>query len=209
VARNSKYGSIGETARPHVYVPMSRDYTGPATVHLRSAGDPAALAPALRRVIQGLDPDLPLFGVRSMREHIDGSATGLYLPRLGSKLAGAEGLLGLALALMGLYAVIAFVAGQRTHEIGIRMALGASRARVVGLIMRGGVWLTATGLVIGALGALGATFVLSRVLHGIRSSEPLTLAGVAAALTAVSLLACYWPARRAAKVDPMVALRCE
>jgi predicted permease len=209
VARNSKYGSIGETARPHVYVPMSRDYTGSATVHLRSAGDPAALAPALRRVIQGLDPDLPLFGVRSMREHIDGSATGLYLPRLGGKLAGAEGLLGLALALMGLYAVIAFVAGQRTHEIGIRMALGASRARVVGLIMRGGVWLTATGLAIGALGALGATFVLSRVLHGIRPSEPLTLAGVAAALTAVSLLACYWPARRAAKVDPMVALRCD
>ncbi len=89
------------------------------------------------------------------------------------------------------------------------MALGSSSGRVVALIMRDGVRLTLTGLGLGTLGALGATFVLSRVLHGIRPSEPLTLVAVAAVLTAVSLLACYWPAQRAAKVDPMVALRCE
>ena len=208
VVRNSQHVTIGEAPRPHVYVPMSQDYAGQATLYVRTAGDPLSLAPALRRVFQELDPDLPVFGVRSMREHIDGSVT-LFLLRVGGKLASAEGLLGLGLALMGLYAVIAFVAGQRTHEIGVRMALGAPRGRVVALIMRDGVWLILTGLGLGALGASAATLVLSRLLHGIRPAEPLTLAGVAATLTAVSLFACYWPARRAAQVDPMVALRCE
>ena len=158
---------------------------------MRTAGDPVALTPALRRVVQELDPDLPVYGMRTYAS-TSPAARPRSICRAWAASWPARGVLGLALALMGLFTVIAFVAGQRTHEIGIRMALGSSSGRVVALIMRDGVRLILTGLALGALGSLGATSVLARLLYGVRPAEPLTLAAVAAALTAVALLACYW-----------------
>jgi len=209
VARNAKYVMIGEEPRPFFYAPLAQRHASPVTLHLWADGAPAALAPAVRDVLRQLDANLPIYTVRTMEHHLNDSAFAMMPLRFGAVLAGVQGLLGLFLAAMGLYGVVSYVVSQRTREIGVRMALGARSFDILRLVVRDGLRLTLIGLAIGLLVSLGLTAVLAKVLYGLTPAATPVFAAVIVLLAGVALLACYLPARRAAKVDPMVALRCE
>ena len=210
IAKDGMYASLGEEPRPFFYLAalQSNDSVRPEidlTVIVRTARDPAAMLPALRREARALDPDLPI-QLATMDQHL-----GLtMLPqRIGSMVLGLFGALGLALALLGLYGVLAFAVSQRTREIGIRIALGARAMDVRRLMLRRGVMITAAGVVVGLLLALAAGRLITRVLFDVSPNDPVTLVGVVLVFLAAAALAAYLPARRATRVDPVVALRSE
>jgi putative ABC transport system permease protein len=209
VARNAKYVMIGEEPRPFFYAPLAQHHVSPVTLHLWADGDPAALTPAVRDVLRQMDADLPIYNVRTMEEHLNDSAFAMMPLRYGAVLAGAQGVLGLLLAAMGLYGVVSYAVSQRTREIGVRVALGARRFDILRLVARDGLRLTLIGLAIGLLVSLGFAAILTKVLSGLAPAATPVFAAVAVLLVGVATLACYLPARRATKVDPMVALRCE
>ena len=209
VTRNGKYVMIGEEPRPFFYVPLRQRHSSPITLHVWSAGDAAALIPALRGVLRQMDPHLPVYNLRTVEQHLHDSVFATMPLRMGALLAGVQGLLGLLLAVMGIYGVVSYVVSQRTREIGIRMALGAQKLDVFRLVVRDGLKLTLIGLAIGLLFALGLTGVFSKILYGLTPAATPVFAGVVVLLAGVALLACWLPARRAAKVDPIVALRYE
>jgi ABC-type antimicrobial peptide transport system permease subunit len=161
---------------------------------------------AVRRELEALDKELPLTGVKTFSEHL---GVALVPAQVAATVLSAFGLLAPLLAATGLYGVIACVLTQRTREIGVRVVLGARRADVLMMVLRQGMALTAAGIAIGAAGAWGVTRVLAAMLYGVSPTDPLTFAGVAAGLALIALAACAGPARRASKVDPMVALRWE
>src|SRR5262249_1394725 len=146
VARNARYVMIGEEPRPFFYAPLAQRHASPVTLHLWTEGAPAALTPAVRDVLRQLDADLPIYNVRTMEEHLNDSAFAVMPLRFGAVLAGAQGLLGLLLAAMGLYGVVSYVVSQRTREIGVRVALGARRLDILRLVVRDGFRLTLIGL---------------------------------------------------------------
>lgn len=191
-------------AGPEVYAPHAQDPSPGMALAVRAAGNPMSLAAAVRGEIRALDRDLPVSYVQSMEDIISG-----YLP--GAMIAGAMAFSGAALLLaaLGLYGVISYLVTQRTQEIGIRMALGARPADVLKLVVRQGLRLTAVGAAIGLAGAFALTRVLSRALFGVGATDPGVFAAVTVVLTAVAAAASYLPARRATKVDPIVALRYE
>ena len=156
-----------------------------------------------------MDGDLPVFNVRTMDAHVRDSVFGLMPIRMGAAMAGGQGLIGLFLAVLGLYAVVSSAVARRTREIGVRMALCADRKDVIRLVVRDGMRLTIIGIVVGLVGSFGLGLVLSRVLYGVRPVDAGVFAGVTALLLGVSALACYLPARRATRVDPLVALRAQ
>jgi putative ABC transport system permease protein len=209
VARDGKYLMVYEDARPYFYLPLSQHYKSPMTVLVRSASDPAGLASPLRRLLREMDPDLPPYNVRTVEDHIQGSVFGLMPMRVAASMAGVQGLIGLCLAVMGLYAVVSYAVARRTREIGIRMALGAKPRNVMRLVVREGMWLSLVGMAIGLLVAFGVGLVLSRLLYGVAPLDVAVLVSVTALLVTVSALACYVPARRATRVDPLVTLRYE
>jgi putative ABC transport system permease protein len=209
VARDAKYVMLGEEPRPYFYAPLAQRHASPVTLHLWTDGDPAALAPAARGVIRQLDADLPVYNVRTMEEHLNDSVFAILPLKYGATLAGAQGLLGLLLAAMGLYGVVSYVVSQRTREIGVRVALGARSLDILRLVVRDGFRLTLIGLALGLLVSLGFTAILTKVLYGLTPAATPVFVAVIALLAGVAMLACYLPARRATKVDPMVALRCE
>jgi putative ABC transport system permease protein len=176
------------------------------TIVARTAGDPMSLAPAAQRVIQSIDPDQPVSDVRTMESWI---GTSVARARFGTVLLAVFGVVALMLAAIGIYGVISYSVTQRTHEIGIRMALGAKPGDVLRLIITQGLTLISAGMAIG----LGAAFVVTRfmrfLLFAVSPTDPLTFASITVLLGAVALLACYFPARKATRVDPMVALRYE
>ncbi len=209
VARNARYVMIGEEPRPFFYAPLAQRHASPVTLHLWTEGDPASLTPAVRGVLSQLDANLPIYNVQTMEHHLNESAFAMMPLRFGAALAGAQGLLGLFLAAMGLYGVVSYVVSQRTREIGVRMALGARGFDILRLVVRDGFRLTLIGLAAGLLVSLGFTAILSKVLYGLTPAATPVFIAVIVLLAGVAALACYLPARRAAKVDPMVALRCE
>ena len=209
IARNAKYVMIWEEPRPFFYAPLAQRHASPVTLHLWAAGDPAALTPVVRDVLRQMDANMPIYNVQTMEEYLNDSAFAMMPLRFGAVLAGVQGLLGLFLAALGLYGVVAYVVSQRTREIGVRMALGARRIDIFRLVVRDGLRLTLIGLVIGLLVSLGFTAILTKVLYGLMPAVAPVFAVVIALLAGVALLACYLPARRAARVDPMVTLRCE
>jgi putative ABC transport system permease protein len=209
VARNAKYVMLGEAPRPFFYAPLAQRRVSPVTLHLWADGDPAALTPAVREVLRQMDPDLPIYNVRTMEDHLGDSAFAMMPLKYGAVLAGAQGLLGLLLAAMGLYGIVSYVVSQRTREIGVRVALGASRFDILRLVVRDGFKLTLIGLAVGLLVSLGFAAILTQVLYGLAPAAAPVFVAVALLLAGVAMLACYLPARRATKVDPMVALRCE
>ena len=209
VARNAKYVMIGEEPRPFFYAPLAQRHVSPVTLHLWADGAPAALTPAVRDVLRQMDANLPIYNVRTMEQHLNESAFAMMPLRLGAALAGVQGLLGLFLAAMGLYGVVSYVVSQRTREIGVRMALGARSFDILRLVVRDGLRLTLIGLTTGLLVSLGLTAILAKVLYGLTPAATPVFAAVVVLLAGVALLACYLPARRAARVDPMVALRRE
>jgi len=190
-----------------VYLPMtSVDSLGSVqrlTVVAHTNGDPSALFPAMRGIVRELDPELPLFDVKTMQTAVNQSVASRRAIALS--LATFAGI-ALALAIGGIYAVLSYVVGRRRHEIGIRMALGAQANQVLGLVVRQGLRLVAIGLVIGVPAGLLASRVLSSLLVGVRRTDPLTYVGVVIVLTATGAIAALIPARRAARVSPKVAL---
>jgi putative ABC transport system permease protein len=199
-------GLEGES-RGQYYVPyLQRATSGGLFVVVRTDGDPAALAPSVRGAIAGVDRDLPLYRVTTMERMVSDS---LAQRRFSMFLLGIFAALALVLAVVGLYGVMSYGVAQRTHEIGLRMALGAQGRDVLRMVVGQGMTLVAAGLGLGLLGAFGLTRLMSSLLFGVSASDPLTYAGIAALLGFVALLASYIPARRATRVDPMVALRYE
>jgi putative ABC transport system permease protein len=173
---------------------------------VRAAGDPVQLTAAIRSEVQLLDKDLPVYNVKTMEQHISASAA---QPRFRTLLLGIFACVALVLASIGIYGVISYSVTQRTHEIGLRVALGAQRGDVLKLVVWQGMKLALVGIVVGIVGAFLVTRVMSSLLFGVSATDPLTFVGVSLLLAVVSFLACYLPARRATKVDPMVALRYE
>ncbi|HYS05472.1 MAG TPA: ABC transporter permease [Candidatus Dormibacteraeota bacterium] len=192
--------------RAEAYVSYMQWPSRYSTLIVRSGLDPAGLEAAVGREALAVDPDIPLYEVKTMREVLDGS---LASRRFDMALLALFAALAVLLAAVGLYGTMAYMVTQRTHEIGIRMALGARRGDVLRLVVGQGMALTLAGVTLGVLGALALTRVLSTLLVGVAVTDPWTFGAVAALLSAVAFVACYLPARRAARVDPLIALRCE
>ena len=206
VARNAKHRSLREEPLPVIYISLEQEYRAGMTLMVRTAGDPASLIGAVRNEMRALNKDVPLFSVQTMAQRIgDQVAT----DRMVAVLLSVFGVGALLLASIGIYGVIGYAVAQRTHEIGIRIALGAEHRDILKLIVGQGMVLILIGAVLGLALALAATRVLKSVLFGVSATDPLTFVSVVVVLISVALLACYLPARRATKVDPLVALRYE
>ncbi len=206
VARDTPYREIGGAAGPWFYVPILQHYRPDATVVLRTDGDPRALARPLVAAFADLDRNIAVFGVRTLEEHVSASS---FRQRLGSQVLGAFGALGLVLAAVGLYGVLAYAVGQRRPEIGVRVALGARPQDVFRMVFGEGMRLMAAGCGLGLLAALGASRLLRSLLFGTGPADATTFAGVVALLVSVAAIACSIPARHATRVDPITTLRTE
>ena len=203
VVRDAKYNSLRREIHAMMYAPQSG---GGASFELRTAADPQALLPAVREVVAQVNTNLPLYDVKTESQQIDRL---LFQERLVARLAGFFGLLALVLACVGLYGLLSYEVSRRTREIGIRLALGAQPGSVLKLVLRQGIVLAIAGAVVGISVALGVTRYLASMLYDVHANDPLTLTAVAVLLMLVALAACYIPARRAMRVDPIVALRYE
>jgi ABC-type antimicrobial peptide transport system permease subunit len=188
-----------------LYLPLPQSYATEMRLHLRTIGNPEQLIAAVQTVNE-LDRHLPVYEVKHLAWQLDNALTP---QRMAALLISSFGLLALALAAIDLYGVMSYTVAQRAQEIGLRMALGARAGDVIRLILRRGIILTLSGVAIGLAASLALTRLMSGLLFGVSPTDPLTFALMAALLTLVALLACYLPARRATKVDPMIALRCE
>jgi predicted permease len=203
VTKDGKYNSLGEEATPFFYRAATQVYVSSPTLLVRTQGNPAEALATVRSAVESLDKNLPLYDVKTMRQHL---GLALLPARLAGSALGIFGLLALLLAAAGLYGVMANVVAGRTREIGIRMALGADALAVLRLILQQGMQLVLIGLSLGLAAALAVTHLLKSLLFGVSATDPLTFVGIGLLLTAVALLACWIPARRATRVDPMIAL---
>jgi len=206
VAGDGKYNSLGEATQPAFYRPMLRDYNTSAALVARTTGDPKAAIAALRGELLALDPTLPTYDVRTLSDHLN---VPLFPYRMAAVVLGSFGILAVVLAAIGIYGVMSYVVASRTRELGVRVALGAARSDVLLLIMRQGMSLALIGLAGGLLVGFGAARLIVKLLFGVNPADPITFVGVTVLLGLVAALACYIPARRATKVDPLVALRYE
>ena len=206
VARTAKYRNLREPSLPFIYIPFGQEYQTGMTLMVRTKGDPEEIVGSLHNEMRALNRDVPLFSVQTMSERIGGQ---LAADRMIAVLLSVFGGGALLLAAIGIYGVMGYAVVQRTHEIGIRLALGAEQRDILRLIVGQGMVLIAIGAGIGLAVALAATQVLKSLLFGVSATDPLTFASVIVVLVGVALLACYLPARRATKVDPLEALRYE
>ena len=204
VAKNANYSKWGEPPQLCVYVPLEQNYSDAMTWYVRSQGEPRQILRPVQREIHDAGPQILSTDMRTGREIIDG---GLFQARMGVVLLSVFGFLALALASIGLYGIMAYSVQQRQREIGLRIALGASQTSVLGLILKQGMSLVLTGVLIGFVAALVVGRMLASMLYGIGGSDPISVAGAALVLLTVALLACYLPARWASRVDPLVTLR--
>lgn len=199
-------GAVGEEPQPVAYFPERQQYSPFASLIVRTTGNPEALMGAVRAQVNQLDRNLALTNGQTIGQLL---AQGLWAARMGAALLGLFGLLALILASVGIYGVLSYSVTQRTSEIGIRMALGAQSRQVLKLVLRQGMLLAAVGVLVGVAIALPVTRFASTLLYGVSPSDPLTYIVIAVLLMAVAFLACYVPARRATRIDPLVALRFE
>ncbi len=206
VVGDVRHRGLGDDVRPEMYVPQAQFANAGITLIVRTQGDPLNLVNQLKQEIRALDPALPVTDIKTLAQFRQET---LAVPRFNSFLLGGFALLALLLTLVGLYGVMSYSVTQRTPEIGIRMALGASATDVLRMIVAQGARLVAFGLALGLVGAFALTRVLQNLLYDVRTTDPLTFALMALLLASVALLACYWPARRATQVDPLIALRRE
>jgi predicted permease len=208
VAGDARYGTIDHQTAAYFYTPYTQHNTNLLlALEVRTRGDPGAMAPAIEQAIHGMTPGLPLFEVKTLHEALY-SPNGLLLYEVVAALAGVIGMLGLVLAVVGLYGVLSYVVSQKTGEIGVRMALGAARGDILRMVYRQGLWIVGIGLAMGLAASFGAAHVLRSVIE-VSTTDPVTFVMVPAVLAAIALLACYVPARRAMCVEPMQALRME
>jgi putative ABC transport system permease protein len=204
IAGDLLHQSLGGSPSPAMYFPMRQ--SGRMNLVLRTNGDPLSIAGALRNEVRAIDPDQPVSAMRPMTELVDSSVA---QPRYRTTLFGLFAALAMILAATGIYGVMSYSVAQRTHEIGVRMALGARRFDVLKLVVGQGMLLTLIGVALGLAAAFGLTRVMQSLLFGVTTKDPLTFVVVSALLIAVAFVACFVPARRATKVDPLVALRYE
>jgi predicted permease len=208
VARNAKNQELLNEPRNYFYVPQAQDYQASHVLQLRTSVPPETLVNAIESQIQQLDPNMPVYDVMSMERSLMG-ANGFFLYKMGAAFAGTLGALGLLLAVVGVYGVVSYNATRRTHEIGVRMALGALPGNVFGLILSQAAILVGAGVAIGLVAALAMTKFLASFLVGVTSYDPVTFVTVAFLLVLTAFIGCYIPAHRAMRVDPMEALRYE
>jgi predicted permease len=206
VAANAKCRRLITDPAPLILVPLTQDFQGTVILHMRTSGDPMAMASTVEEAIHSLNHDLPLFNLTTLKESMQ---MGSVFQRIGVVFAGAFGLLAMILAAVGVYGVVAYATRQRTHEIGIRMALGAAKADVFKEVLQRGLRLALIGVGTGLVVSLVVTQSLRGMLYGVGSADWVTFTTVAVALCAVALIACFIPARRAASVEPAEALRIE
>jgi len=204
VAKNTKHQFMNEPLEPMVYNSFFQDADNETIVQVGSRGNPAALAQAVEAAIHQIDGGIPVFDVRTMRET---TQMGSIFVVIQSAFAGMFAVIALVLASTGIYGVVAYRTALRTHEIGIRVAIGASRRDVLRLVLMQGLWLTVIGLAFGLALSFGLTRITAALLYGVGANDPLTMIGVVLMLAAISLAACYLPARRAMRVDPVAAIR--
>jgi predicted permease len=206
IARNTVVNAIAEEPQPLAYLPLTQDYAPAVTMQVRTNRRPEAVIATVRSQVQSLDTNLALTNINTIGELID---QGLWAPRMGAALLTVFGGLALFLAVVGVYGVLSYSVNQQTREIGVRMAMGAQSGRILSLVVGQGMRLAIAGLTLGILIALAATRVLSSLLFGVSAHDPLIFVGVSVILATAAILACYIPARRATRVDPLVALRYE
>jgi predicted permease len=206
VAADGKYNSLGEDPKAAFYRPILRGYSTAATLVARTTGDSGSALTALRAELQRMDPTLPLYNVQTLSDHM---SVPLFPFRMAAAVLGSFGILAIVLAAIGIYGVMSYVVAGRTREIGVRLALGAARRDVLLLILRQGMTLAGIGLGLGLLITFGVAQLLAKLLFGVSPVDPVTFAAVSLLLAFVAALACYIPARRATRVDPLVALRYE
>jgi putative ABC transport system permease protein len=206
VVGNIKTDGFDKADQPHLYFPIIQSPGYSMAVFVRTEGNPTGLSQSLRQQVQAVDPNLPLFGEQTMDDLVSAS---LAQRRFAMQVVGLFGVLALFLAGIGIYGVMAYSVTQRTREIGIRLALGASSGAILRWLLGRGMRLTLIGVAAGLLGALAVGRLLRGLLFGVASTDVVTYAALTLLLAGVALLACYIPARRATKVDPLVALRYE
>jgi len=206
VAHAGRYFNIAEDPRSFIWRPIFQSYSNSGILVVRTNGDPESMIAPIRKELSTLDPNLPLFEVKTLNDHL---RLAFFPSRVAASVLGAFGIVALMLAAMGIYGVTSYAVAQRTHEIGIRMALGAQLADVLKLILNHGVKLILIGVGLGLAGAYLVTRAITSLLYGVSATDPVTFILVSLGLAAVALIACYIPARRATKVDPLVALRYE
>jgi putative ABC transport system permease protein len=199
-------------SQPHLYVPFGQQYQADMNIHLKVTAQgkdaEARLLETIRREIRSVDNHLPVLALKTLRQHLEGSFD-LWIVRTGARMFGIFGGVALLMAMVGLYGVRAYTVARRTREIGIRMALGADASDTLRMILREGLIVTSIGAGIGLLLSVAVGKVLSSFLYKVSGADPAVFLAAAILLSAISLLACYVPARNAARVDPIVALRCE
>jgi len=205
VVGDIRHNSLGAPPYPAIYFP-TLDFGGRRNLVVRTQNDPLSIVGAVRQEVHALDPDQPISEVKRMSDWVDSSVA---VPRYRTTLLGAFAALAMILAATGIYGVMSYTVAQRTHEIGVRMALGARRLDVLKLVVRQGMLLSLVGVILGLVGAFALTRVMASLLFGVTAKDPITFAAVAGLLIAVAFIACVVPARRATKVDPLVALRYE
>ncbi len=206
IIANARTESLAESNLPQIYINLYQDGVKHLAILLRGHLDAAAIPGEVRKEVQSVDPTLPVFGAQTLNETVSAS---LSERRFSMEMVALFGLTALLLAGLGIYGVISYVVSERTHEIGIRLALGAQRRNIMRMVLRQGFRLAIAGAAVGLLGALIVSHLMANLLYGVSPYDPLTFAGVAIVLTVVALAACYIPARRAMRVDPIVALRYE
>jgi predicted permease len=206
VARDGRSKSLTEAPRPAIYVPMLQNYAPDLTLHVRTVVEAPTMLAAIRREAQSLDPQLPIYNLRTLAQQKDGS---LYAERLAATLLTLFGLLALSLAAVGIYGVLSYAVTERTCEMGIRLALGAYPRDLLKLVVGQGLRLVFIGLLIGLGASFALTRLIAKLLYGVSATDPLTFVVIPPLLTGVALLACWIPARRATRVDPLVALKYE
>jgi predicted permease len=206
VVRDVRDVEIKASPAPFAFFPLRQQLTGANALHIRVNGSAGALMPTLRKELQALDPAVTFYGLITYEDVI---RRGLWGQRTGAMLMTTFGLIALTLASLGIYAVMAHAVGQRTREIGIRIAIGAQARAVLALVLQRGVIVAGAGVLIGLIASLALTRYIRTFLFEINPADPVTFAAIAFVLSAVALLACYLPARRATRVDPLIALRAE
>src|SRR4029079_4315780 len=205
-SRNNIFNRLDREPEPTIYRPFVQNYSPRASLIVRTDRDPRALISAVRREVAALDENLPPQDLQPLSETVSLAS---WSARTGAAVLGVFGLLALVLAAIGIYGVMSYSVSRRTREIGLRMAVGAEARDVIKLILKQGIGLTLIGAMIGLMLAVAVTRLLASLLYGVTATDPATFAGVVLFVIGVALLACYLPARRATKVDPMKALRCE
>jgi putative ABC transport system permease protein len=206
VVGDINYSGLDAPPEPVVYYPFRQATTNNQYVVIRTSMNPRSLEPAVKAAVAGLDKDLPVVNVRTMDELM---TEAVAPPRFRTVLVSIFAIVGLLLAAIGIYGVMAYAVTERTHELGVRMALGADRGDVLRIVLGEAAWLAAAGVGLGVAGAFGATRLIQNLLFGVTPTDATTFAGIAALLVATAMVASYLPARRATRVDPMVALRYE